>query len=221
MPGRRRPPSLAEIAATLRGIPERPLDVDWLGLDEADEVAVFLGDDRSPLPADIDLRAITDALECAVAEAPAEAAYRTHARVVCEPVFDLPKASTADSFHEPPAEGYAHLVFTNTALGPSADSVLTRRAEAFVVEDLGAAEHAALHARSHCAGCRVLGGGWRNAVTLASSGLYVFAFSPEPAREWIRIASPSVPRKWSANPLGRAQAIAFSLRFDGAIVLRP
>lgn len=205
---------LTRAAKELRGVVARALDVDWLGLDPAGNVAVFLGDDASPVPPGTDAEVTSAALEAvarAVAQrtaaAAVEDAYRAAAARAQEPVFDAPLAAPGVALHDKPFDGYPHLVVASphgaevvrrvmNELGGR--EVLARHDFAAAIDVVGHVSYEELHEGGACAGCRVLDDPNdprpRAPEALAAAGLYVYAFATTPSGDaWIRVASPSVP----------------------------
>jgi hypothetical protein len=214
---------LAAAAMALRGLVGRALDVDWLALDSAGDVAVFLGDDTSPVPSarnaeatSTALEAITRAVAHRFAVVEVERAYRVPAARAQEPIFDAPLAAPNTPLHETWFKGYPHLVVASPTGAEGVRRIMSelgsrevqaRDAFAVALDVLGFVSYEELHESGACAGCRVLDDPAdprpRSPEALAAAGLFVYAFAstPQDARAdaqtpggaWLRVASPSVP----------------------------
>lgn len=202
--------SAATAASLLAGTRAPDFDVDWLGMDSTGAIAVFLGNEETPVPSRADPDGTSVALERIAASVRRrlgittnpEAAYRVLGSRTQEAVFDAPCSSPMVPLHEDPFRGYPHLVVS--APGGEAvvrallselggREVLARNAFAASLDALGPISCEELHMEGACAGCRVLDDPNdprpRSAEALASSGLYVYAVTK---RGWLRVASPTV-----------------------------
>ena len=55
--------NLAAARKELAGLPKRPLDTDWLAIDRDGRVALFVGNERGPIPEPADVTLVVEALE--------------------------------------------------------------------------------------------------------------------------------------------------------------
>jgi hypothetical protein len=224
-----------ELAAA---IPERRLEGDWLGADEAGNVAVFLGGELGGLPSRVDPSETDDLIATLEAAATTRrelarhaAGYRGLTDRAQEPILDVPQASPARSSppHELPFPDYPHVVFTEDASALRARvgdlevrELVARSGFALAVLGLTRELHRALHDEWICAGCWVADR-WddpnpRSPISLARAGLYVYAhFGEGPASPYLRVASPSVPAGLDDVETAvaeRAREVTFALRFE-------
>ena len=204
---------LTKAAQELAGVHVGELDVDWLAVDEAGRIAVFLGDHASPIPLQGDPAGTAIALEIVTRRVPARIAaattalgYRGLAREVHQPVFDAPRAAPGEALHEPPFEGYPHLVVATVdgaevvrrlmdELGGR--EVHARDAYAAVLDRVGFISYEELHQTNACGGCRVIDNPKdphpRAPEMLATAGLYVYGHAAVGRSAWLRMASPGRP----------------------------
>lgn len=199
----------------LRGVFVDALDVDWLAVDGAGELAIFLGEPGAPRPAERARRAASMVLE----ELPAHDAptgYRVPSREQGEALFDPPRTADGQAHHEAPFDGYGHLLMVSDeallllrrSLAPSSwrGALVASAHEGIhgvIVETTHRQTEALLsmlHERGDCGGCRALDMPGeprpRSPAHLASGGLYVYEFrwGKKPSRDaWVRAASPTVP----------------------------
>lgn len=194
----------------LKGLPARPLDTDWLAVDDAGHVAFFAGNDHGPIPGVADVGRVTEALEALARAAAAvrgmgvvPGGYRRADEDVREPVFDAPIGALGEPSHEAPLDGYPFLVVgTHPALrdiGVEAHARETpaRRGIALGFPRIRRSTYDELHGTGLCDGCRVLDDPSdprpRAPEVLAAAGLYVYAhFDAYAGGPYRRVASPSV-----------------------------
>lgn len=231
--------SASAAAKTLAGTRAPELDVDWLGMDPTGAIAVFLGNEDTPVPSRADPGGTSAALELIAHSMRTrlglttnpEAAYRALGSRTQEPVFDAPRSSPTDALHESPFSGYPHLVVA--APGGEAmvraflselggREVLARSAFAVSLDVLGPISDEELHLEQACFGCRVLDDPNdprpRSAEALASSGLYVYTVTKG---GWIRVASPTVAAdRDDLQGVGLRAVVEIAEPFESSLWLR-
>lgn len=200
------------VVKAIRKIPERRLDVDWLGIDPQGYVAFFAANENGAIPRVADTARVVEALEAQLRVAQIRRAtsitgegYRGSADRAQEPVFDPPRGPHDVALHESRFEDYPHLVVTSdaVALRPFMDDwgateALARDAFAAIFPVIGAVSLDEIHEQGICLGCRVLDlvndPRPRAPEALAAAGLYVYSHVDDRADEpYLRVASPSVP----------------------------
>lgn len=199
----------------LRDVFVDSLDVDWLAVDGAGELAIFLGEPGAPRPAEPARRAAAMVLE----ELPAHdapAGYREPSLAQGEALFDPPRTADGQVHHEEPFDGYGHLLMVpDGALSLLRRSLAPSAWRVALVASAHEGDHgvivqtthrqtrdllSVLHERGDCGGCRALDLPGeprpRSPAHLASGGLYVYEFrwGKKPSRDaWVRAASPTTP----------------------------
>ena len=218
----------------LAGVEVGSFDHDFLAIDEAGRIGVFLGDPDSPVPSQSAARMASNVLDelavavrARLAATDASNGYRDAATRPVDLVFDTPRADAKTSLHETPMEGYPQLLVA-TPDGAAAvrgllddyegRELLARDGFAIAVEVLGAFSSEEIHGSGACAGCRVLADPSdphpRSPEALATMGLYVYAYSGD---TWLRIVSPSTPADRDDVPntkLVRASTLHEEVLFD-------
>ena len=225
---------LAAARAQLAGATVGSFDYDFLAIDEAGRIGVFLGDPDSPVPSQSAARMASTVLEelavavrARLAAAETTNGYRDAAARPIDLVFDTPRADARTSLHETPMNGYPQLVVATpdgaaAVRGLLADyagrELLARDGFAIEIEVLGAFSSEEIHRSGACAGCRVLTDPSdphpRSPEALATMGLYVYAYS---GNTWLRVVSPSTPADRDDLPdtkLVRASTLHEEVLFD-------
>ena len=224
--------------------PYRPLDVDWIGLDEERRWGLFLGDDTSPVPRRAaSVPAVLGLVHAMHAEREERAGtYRAPRFTPGEPVFDIPMRGD-EPLHENPLADYPHLVLARPGREAWVREImnehggrehLAREALAISVKSLPRALYEEIHTARACAGCRSIdlysdddAKGEippRSVVAAASFGFHVYGFVDlNGARGFQRIASPSVPLGPHDVPALGPSAddfVELNVRFEQAIWVR-
>lgn len=235
---------LRAFSPTRASVPFRPLDVDWLGLDEERRWGLFLGDDTSPAPRRAaSVPAVLGRVHAMHLEREERAGtYRAPKYTPGAPVFDVP-ARGDEPLHENPLGHYPHLVVARPARAAWVREImnehggrehLAREALAISVKSLPRATYDALHHERACAGCRAIdlysdneAKGEippRSVVAAASFGFYVYGFvDVSGARGFQRIASPTVPlgpNEVAALGPSAADFVDLAVRFEQALWVR-
>lgn len=197
---------LAEARSQLAGITvDLSLDTDFLAVDDADEIAVFLGEESTQVPslrgAAMTSKVLEGLARAVVARAERSAGYREAAEHTNEVYFDVPRSSETVALHERPVAGYPHLVVASPSGVAAVRYVLdtfggreVASPDGFAValDVLGAMTEAELHRDRACAGCRVLDDPAdprpRSPEALARAGLHVYTAGSD---GWVRVASPT------------------------------
>lgn len=202
---------LSAARSRLAGLPARRLDSDWLAVDDAGHVALFIANERGLIPEGADVADVAEALEALARAAlvkknttmTANEGYRGFADRVQDPIYDAPCSSRGRPTHEAPIEGYpllvvaAHPGLREVAAEWEAREAFTREGFAMVFPVIGPTTYAELHDTGLCLGCRVLDDPIdprpRAPEALAAAGLYTYAHVGENASDpYRRIAGPSL-----------------------------
>ncbi len=234
---------LSDARRRLAGTPARRLDSDWLALDSAGHVALFIANDLGPIPTAADVAGVAEALD-AIARAAlvkrnaaltANEGYRGFADRTQDPIYDAPCSSRGRPAHEAPLEGYpllvvaAHPRLREVGAKCEARDVAAREGFAMVFPAIGATTYAALHDSDLCLGCRVLDDPVdprpRAPEALASAGLYTYAHvGPNPSDPYRRIAGPSLAADLAdLEPVVQnvASLVVLPISFEDAASLSP
>jgi hypothetical protein len=235
--------NLGDARRLLAGLPKRPLDTDWLAVDRDGRVALFVANERGPIPEPADVSRVAEALEALAragavrrnASAVATDTYRGSASLATDPVFDAPCSSRGRAAREAPIEGYPLLVvgalpgLREVAAEWEGREAAAREGYAMVFPVIGPTTYEEIHQTELCLGCRVLDDPIdprpRAPEALAAAGLFAYAHVAESSAEpYRRISGPSLAADLAdLEPIVQliASLVKLPVSFEEAASLQP